>query len=130
MRTLLGFVTAFAIVGGCGTSTPVFLSAANNSGISVLLVHDGKVVASIAPGSRGTLTDVAGWGYPRTVRLTTLSGVELGHAWDASGSEGEFTLDMAECGQIFLWLGSPDPSLDPATSIPAAACPTQPPTPP
>jgi hypothetical protein len=86
-------------------------------------VHDGTVVATIAPGFRGRLTDVDGWGYPRTVRLTTLSGAKLGNAWDASGTEGEFNLDMAECGQIFLWLGSPDPSFDAPASIPAAACP-------
>jgi hypothetical protein len=98
------------------------VSASNDSGISVLLVHDGTVVATIAPGFRGRLADVGGWGNPRWVRLTTLAGTELGDPWDASA--GEFSLDKAECGQIFLWIGSPDPSFDLTPSIPAAACPS------
>jgi hypothetical protein len=123
MRTLLCGIAALLILAGCGTSRPTTLSAANDSGITVLLVHDGTVVATIAPGFRGKLTDVDGWGYPRTVRLTSLSGIELSDPWDASA--GEFNLDMAECGQIFLWMGSPDPSFDLAPSIPASACPAR-----
>jgi hypothetical protein len=121
VRTLLCIVGALVIVSGCGTSRSTSLSAANDSGISVLLVHDGTVVATIAPGFRGRLTDVDGWGFPRTVRLTTVSRTELSDPWDASA--GEFNLDMGECGQIFLWIGSPDPSFDLPPSIPASACP-------
>ena len=121
MKTLLGLIAVLVIVAGCGTSTPNSLSASNNSGISVLLVHDGTVVATIAPGFRGRLTDIDGWGYPRIVRLTTLSGAEISDAWDASG---QFDLDMAECGHIHLWTGGPDPSFDVAPSIPSDACPS------
>ena len=121
MRTLLACIAAVAILLGCGTSRSTTLGAVNLSGIAVLVMHDGAVVGTLAPGFRGTVTDVSGWGYPRTVHVTTVAGTELGDAWDA---QGEVNFDMAECGQIYLWVGSPDPSFDLGTPIPAAPCPS------
>jgi hypothetical protein len=121
VRLVFGVIAALVLVVGCGTSRTTTLSAANFTGNSVLVVHDGAVVATLAPGFRGKLADVDGWGFPRTVRLTTPSGTELGAPWNAT--EGEYNLDMAECGQVFLWIGGPDPSFDPAPSFSATECP-------
>ena len=121
--SLVVAIGALAIVTGCETAKPTALKASNDAGITVLLVHDGATVATLAPGFRGQVTDVDGWSYPRTIRLTTVSGTELGDPWDASG--GQFSLAMGECGEITLWLGGPDPSFDPGPVISADACPAE-----